>query len=37
MPLQPPRHCVRKRHMLEAASKAVAYTDGFERSVLDTE
>ena len=37
MPLQPPRDIVRMQHMLEAASKAVAYTDGFERSVLDTD
>ena len=37
MPLQPPRDIVRMQHMLEATSKAVAYTDGFERSVLDTD
>ena len=37
MPLPPPRDVVRMRHMLEAASKAVAYTDGYERSVLDTD
>ena len=37
MPLPPPRDIVRMQHMLEAASKAVAYTDGYERSVLDTD
>ena len=37
MPLPPPRDIVRMRHMLEAASKVVAYTDGYERLVLDTD
>ena len=37
MPALPPRDVVRLRHMLEAASKAVAYTRDFDRSVLDAD
>ena len=37
MPALPPRDVVRMRHMLEAATKAIAYTRGHERSILDTD
>src|SRR5919199_4989523 len=37
MPALPPRDVVRMRHMLEAATKALAYTRGHERSILDTD
>ena len=33
----PPRDAVRLRHMLEAATKAVASVAGYERAVLDTD
>jgi len=33
----PPREIVRLRHMQAAADKAIAYTQGRQRSILDTE
>jgi len=37
MPPLPPRDALRLRHMLEAATKAVAYTHAHDRAVLDSD
>ena len=33
----PPRDLVRLRHMRDAANKAIAYTQGYQRPVLDAD
>ena len=37
MPALPPRAVARLRHMREAAEKAIAYTVGRDRSILDSD
>jgi hypothetical protein len=37
MPALPPRDVARLRHMREAAEKAIAYTAGRDRSILDSD
>ena len=37
MPALPPRDVARLRHMREAAEKAIAYTVGRDRSILDSD